>query len=361
MRTTKSALVTLLGIVLAAASVARAQPAPAEDKSSNPLIREYRTKLPLLVERYSTNRKIRIRITRYEVFPNQGKHVGDVEMTAIGELITDGKQIKAIFPEATPEKYKDIDQFWRPDMRFDIAKQNDNKYKLKNQDLASDNYYHNELRKYLFFAHEPMRAGGCNGTSLWFDDRIRNSVIITVVGAQSITRNGRACVEVRSQWDNKHGMVELATTYLDPANDYVTVATETDWTNDQINKKRRKLFEEIEYQPSGEGYPLPKASHRTAQYDDGVVRKVYDVEFLSYEWYTPAPEEFQLEGPYGLTTPAVVPTTDNKAYAPPPPARRWWPWAAVAAGVVLAVTAVLLYRRGRRSGTPVPPNPAVAK
>jgi hypothetical protein len=86
-----------------------------------------------------------------------------------------------------------------------------------------------------------------------------------------------------------------------------------------------------------------------------------DIEFLSYERYVPSAEEFQLEKPYGLTTPAVAPTAANLALGPPPTGRRWWPWVVVALGAALAVTAVFLFRRGRRRAEarpPAPPNPA---
>ena len=161
-------------------------------------------------------------------------------------------------------------------------------------------------------------------------------------------RDARACVEVRTRWDNRHGMVQLASTFLDPANDYITVATETDWKTEPAVGDY-KAIREVEYQMSAEGVLLPKWSRASVKNRAGVSVKVSDVEFLSYERYVPSADEFLLEKEYGLVTPAVIPTAANPALTPP--ARRWraWPWAVVAAGAALAVAAVGLYRRSRRA------------
>ena len=161
-------------------------------------------------------------------------------------------------------------------------------------------------------------------------------------------RDARACVEVRTRWDNRHGMVQLASTFLDPANDYVTVATETDWAPDPV-RGENKFVREIEYQASADGSLVPKRSRSYFQCKSGAVVKQTDVEFLSYERYVPSAGEFLLEKDYGLVTPAVIPAAANPALTPPP--RRWraWPWAVVAAGAALAVAALGLYRRSRRA------------
>ena len=207
-----------------------------------------------------------------------------------------------------------------------------------------------------------MTAGGFDvGTSLWFDERGHNSVIVSVVDIKPATRNGRECVEVRSQWDNRHGMVEMSSTYLDPANDYITIATERDWSTetnfatDPPTSRRYKWFEEMEYQPSAEGFPMPKYVRRTFQIQGGAVRKVYDLEFLSHEKYVPSPEEFQLEKAYGIPTPVVPPETvrTTPTAEPEPPAAPdkdspVWPWVAVAIAVMVLVVADFVFRRYRK-------------
>ncbi len=351
MRTIISCATIAFYFLLSHESTALAQ--KSEDLNADPTIREYWSKLPLLVDRYSTNRKIRFRLTRYVVNANEGKRIGDELSFGLVELITDGQQIKVVTLESKPERFKGVDQFWRADMRFDITREGD-KFKLIEQHLANANYYTHEMAKYNFFTHEPMRAGDYSGTTLWFDERGRKAAIVSVIDVKSATWKGQPCVEVRSQWDNRHGMIQLASTFLDPANDYITIASETDWKLDS-EKKEYKAFREVEYQPSPEGFPVPKRSHGYITYRDGSTRKVFNAEFLSYEKYVPSPEEFQLEKPYGLVTPAVVPTAENTALVPPPKPRRLWPWIAMGAGVVLAIVAVYVFRRQRRAEAPAAP------
>jgi hypothetical protein len=345
MRTIHLTAMAVLGITLLASSTAWAQ--PPDDRGADPILREYRSKLPLLMERYSTNRKIRYRLTRYVVHPKAGERIGDDAEKSVNELITDGQQMKVVTTESTTERFKDVDQFWRPDMRFDVTRQG-NECKITNQHLASPNYYVHEVQKYSFFCHEPMRSGVSNGTSLWFDDRGKDYVIIAVAEVKPSVWRGRPCVVVRSQWDNRHGMVLFASTYLDPKQDYITIATETDWKTDPLTRKRRKIFDEIEYQPSTEGFPLPAVSHRYIQFEDGSTCKVYDVEFLSYERYVPSREEFRLEGPYKLTTPTVAPHAPIPPLTPPSPPWSVWPWVVLVAGAVLALVTAFLIRRARR-------------
>jgi hypothetical protein len=115
-----------------------------------------------------------------------------------------------------------------------------------------------------------------------------------------------------------------------------------------------KATEEIEYAPSAEGFPLPKFIRRTHQFRDGTVQKLQTIEFLSYERYVPSPEEFQLEKPFGLVTPAVAELQPNPALAPHKP-RRVWPWVAIAAGVVLTMVVLVIVRRSRRQESPAAP------
>lgn len=150
-------------------------------------------------------------------------------------------------------------------------------------------------------------------------------------------------------------------TYLDPGNDFITIGTETDWRDeppsDRRSDQRWKLIDIIEYRPSIEGFPLPKSSRRTLHFEDGSVRKVHDVEFLSYERYVPAPDEFQLEGRYGLSTPSVSPNTDQ--FEPDAPTEVPGPvdrfalgksrrWIVLAAVVGLAIAVALLIRHTSR-------------
>src|SRR6185437_21008 len=170
--------------------------------------------------------------------------------------------------------------------------------------LASGNYSSHVMDKLGYHCSEAMRAGGNDGiTPLWFDRRERRSTVSSVVGIQSSQYKGRPCVEVRSKWDNRRGMVTYANTYLDPEHDYITMGTESDWSIDPVNKKRRKLYVEIEYLQSSEGFPIPKSSRTSVEFEGGPRIKTYEVEFISYEKYTPSPEDFQLEKPFGLTTP----------------------------------------------------------
>ena len=70
-----------------------------EDKSSDPIIQEYRATLPKLIQRYSTNRKIRTRDIRYVFKPKPGEQMGDVRVDILGETITDGHQLKGYVTE----------------------------------------------------------------------------------------------------------------------------------------------------------------------------------------------------------------------------------------------------------------------
>ena len=323
-------------------------PAQAPDASAVAFTKEYRAKLPLLMERYVTNRKIRYRLVRY-VMDGEGGRVGDEELSGVNELVTDGQQMKAVTLECKPERFKDVVQFWRPDMDFNVTRKA-GKYEVTGQRLSSSNYYMHEYSRYNFHAHEPVLAGGGSGsgTTSWFDERGHKSVVETVLGAGPATWAGKPCVEVRTKWDNTHGIVTLASTYLDPAMDYATVATETDWKPDPP-RGAYKAFSEVEYAPSAEGYPLPKRSRNYIKYKDGPTLKVLDVEYLAYERYTPTADHFALEKDYGLVTPAAVPVKESVGLAPPS-RRRWWPWAMLAAGAALAVAAGL-YRRARRPAT----------
>lgn len=339
---------TLVGLAVGTPGAARADaptPAPPPTDTSDPTFRAYLAKLPVLLERYSTNRKIRYRLTRYATDAKAGVAVGDVTVAALAEVVTDGQQIKVVALESKPERFKDVVQFWRPDMRFDVTKQGD-KYKITQQELASGNYFNHEREKYNFCAHEPMPDGVSAGTTLWFDERGRDtgSVAVTAVESKPATRDGRAGIEVRARWDNRHGMVRYASTFLDPANDFMTVATETDWAPDPVRGENR-FVREIEYQASADGSLVPKRSRSYFQCKSGAVVKQTDVEFLSYERYVPSAGEFLLEKDYGLVTPAAIPTLASAALAPRPP-----PPVAVGRGRRRG-------RAGRRRPGPVPPVP----
>jgi hypothetical protein len=333
---------TAIGFAFLLHGSARSQ-APS-DAATALFVRDYKAKLPLLMERYSTNRKIRYRLIRYVVDPGKGERTGDERASGVNELITDGTQMKVVTLESKPERFKGIVQFWRPDMIFDISR-NGGKFEIKEQRLASSSYYEHESFRYNFFAHEPMRAADTSGTTLWFDERVRTTVVVTVLEARPATYAGRACVEVRSKWDNNHGMVELSSTYLDPAMDYATIASENDWKNNSP-QGAYKTYREVEYGPSADGFPVPKRSRGYAKYKDGTIQKAHDVEFLSYERYVPSADDFKLEKEYGLVTPAFVPTATSIGLAPA--SRRWWPWVVLAVGAVLAVVTVAVARRSRR-------------
>lgn len=364
-------LVAVLGVVLVDAPEARSQ-AP-EDKSTNPILLNYRSKLPLLIERYSTNRKIRIRDVLYLVEPAPGETLGTELVNTLDEMITDGQQIKRSVLESkvaypVMEQSKSDVKLWRPDMRFDIRRSG-NEFKIVNQKYASSNYHSHEALKYGFCVHMPMTAGGnCVGTTLWLGLLEPKSQIVTIVDVKPATHKGRECIEVRAKWDNLHGMVEFSNTYLDPANDYITITAETDWKRDLFTQRESRSFDEIEYTPSAEGFPLPKFYRRRVQFrDDDMIHKAREVEFLSYERYVPAAEEFQLEKPYGLATPAPValekplnydipPVGAINAVTPPPLPRWGGPWAVYVVVALFAVVAmaVIVTRRSRRSVSPRP-------
>ncbi len=367
MRTTALAA----AFILVAGSAAQAQ--PAEDMSANPILREYRSKLPLLVERYSTNCKIRVRRISYVVDPRPGENIGDEVSNIVREVVTDGLQMKEVTLEAKwtnpildENRINDDDRFWKPEMRFNVGRKGA-EFKIAEQHLARSSPYQHETAKYWWYAHTPMTAGGV-GTTLWFQERGGpNSVFVTVEDVKPATRNGRECIEVRSKWNNGHELVHLSSTYLDPSNDYIAIATETDWATetffgtDPPPSRRYKRLAEIVYQPSAEGFPLPKFVRGTFQIQGGAVRKVYDLEFLSYEKYVPSPEEFQLEKAYGIPTPVVLPekvkSTSTAEPEPPAPAAPEeespvWPWVAVASAVMVVVVADFAIRRYRKKEAP---------
>ncbi len=333
---------TAIGFSLLFHGPARSQ--VSTNAATGAFVREYKAKLPVLMDRYSTNRKIRYRLTRYVVDPGMGEKTGDERTSGLNELITDGMQMKAITLESKPERFKGVVQFWRPDMEFNVSRSG-SKFEIKEQRLASSSYYEHESYRYNFFAHEPMRAADNSGTTLWFDERGSGAVVVTVLEARPATWAGRACIEVRSKWDNNHGQVELSSTFLDPAMEYATIACETDWKSNSP-RGAYKTYREVEYGPSPDGFPVPKRSRGYAKFKDGTVQKAHDVEFLSYERYVPTADDFKLEKEYGLVTPAFVPTATSIGLAPA--SRRWWPWVVLAVGAVLAVVAVGVARRSRR-------------
>ncbi len=354
---TLAAAALVVAIWLSALSTIQAQ--SPDDKSSDPIIQEYLAKLPVLIERYSTNRKIRIRDIGYVIDPIAGQRIGDERFNIVSETITDGQQIKGYvlegkFADPMEEQRKTDVYFWRPDMRFDVRRQG-TQFKIVNKHLAGTSLYSREPEKYLFYAHAPMLAAGATfGTSLWFDRGERKSVIITIADVNRVERNGRTCIEVRTKWDNRHGMIDYANTYLDPANDYIAIAGESDWKKigyfgkvDEDAPKEFRTFFDIEYAPSAEGYPLPKYIRRTTQYNGTPVLKSQDVEFLSYEKYTPSPEEFQLEKPYGLTTPAVAVVEEKPAVVPAAAPRSYWRWIVIGAGLLPAGIAFVIFLLGR--------------
>jgi hypothetical protein len=323
--------------------------APADDRPA-PTLREYRDKLPLLIERYSTNRKIRYRITYYASDPVPGQRLGDVVRSAVREVVTDGRQLKLVILETRPEQPEKVARFWRPDTQFDVSKKGDG-FEITEQHPASANHYGHEGQRYNFFSLEPLHvAGNAAGMPLMFDPSVQSRVLLTAEEVKPSTWKGRPCIEVRLLWDNRHGMTERASAYLDPDRDYAIIASEAKRAG---NGQPHWLVQEVEYQPSAEGIPLPKSSRRYCRFDDGTTCKVWDVEYLSYDRYVPAAEDFHLEKPYGLTTPAV-PSEAYPASEPASQERRVWPWAAGATGAVLAILGVFLIRRGWGRG-PVPP------
>jgi hypothetical protein len=336
--------------------------------------------LPVLIERYSTNRKIRYLYTHYVCSSAQlkkGLRLGDVDVTTVTEVITDGRQVKSVVLESTSPDLKDTVSFWRPDRRYCVVRSQAG-FTLMGDVPAFAKHYSHETPKYDSFAFEPMRAGGSTiGTSLWLDDLGRSPpVAIKVVGAKQSKWKGKNTIEVRSRWSNWNSS-EFVSTHLDPTNDLVSLGAETDWITEPVKGsdpprvERYKLIDEIEYRKSEEGFPLPKSSRQSSLYEDGSTRKIYEVEFLSYERYTPSMEEFRLEGQYGLETPRDLaftgwnppvvpapkpdsqskedPSLESDAPIPrlePPPARRWLILAALA---ILAGATILWIRSMTRS------------
>jgi hypothetical protein len=354
MRTTHLAAMAVLALPAGGAVPAQS---PADDGPA-PALREYRDKLPLLIERYSTDRKIRYHITHYAFDPVPGRRPGDVVRSAVREVVTDGRQLKLVTLESRPEQPEKVAQFWRPDTRFDVSKKGDG-FEVTEQHSASSNYYGHEGLRYNFFTLAPLHvAGNAAGMSLLFDPRARGRVLLTAEEVKPSTWRGRPCVEVRLRWDNRHGMIERASAYLDPDRDYVVIASEAKRAGDG---RPHHLVQEVEYRPSAEGFPLPRASRRYCRFDDGTTCKVWDVEYLSYDRYVPAAADFQLEKAYGLTTPVVPSEADP---APAPAAREWrvWPWVAGAAGALLAVLGAFLIRRHRGPAPPPSsPEPATSR
>jgi hypothetical protein len=328
------------------------------EASADRILREYRAQLPVLIERYSTNRKIRFRTTRYDRGELPGHRPGDVMYTGVGEVITDGRQVKMVSPKNIPFRLDEVARLWRPDMCFNVILKGAT-FKITDQCPASSNSYVHESARYPLKAHLPLLSG-YGGTTLWFSDRNRTTVINTVVGVKETVWKGRPCVEVRAQWDNRHKLVIGYSTYLDPSRGYISLGGESDWRTFPETKTTEKLLLEIEYGPSPEGHPLPKFERRFVQYQGGDTRKVLEVEVLSYERYVPAPEEFELEKPYGLTTPAVVPLVAETPPGPPPPDRRWWPWAILVTDIIVVIVVWLWCSRGRphaANRSPSHPNP----
>jgi hypothetical protein len=320
-------------------------------------LREYRAQLPLLLERYSTNRKIRYRLTEYESRGGSRLPIGRVISRGEYELVTDGMQIRRVPVEKTfGRRYH---QFWRPDVQFNVIPKDRGGFDLMipaTRVYAKHNYY--ESVRYDYFAHEPLRAGGDTlSTAHWFEEFAPVDAAVKVVDVRETTWRNRPCLEVRSRCDNGGGRVEVASTYLDRENPHVTIGTESDWRVDPSteHEERYRRVEEIEYQPSAEGYPLPRRSRRTHEYERGRSRKVLEVEFLAYERYRPSPEEFRLEEQYGLSTPPVIPADSAAGAAAelvsetaperPGEIRRWVVLGAVGA---LVVALVLFVRRTTR-------------
>ena len=347
----------VLGLTFAAHNPLRAQKpwlTPPHPESTDPVVLAYRDTLPTLIERYSTDRKIRYRVTRYVLYAFEGKAVGDVSSTAVVEVVTDGRQLKLVTLEGKTERHPAAAHFWRPDMRYGVAKAGDG-YEIVERHLAESSYSSHEFDKSLFFAHVPMRAGDHSITPLWFDRRGEGEVIETAVETRPATRNGKACVEVRSQWDNRHGFVPLASTFLDSANDFATLGTETDWKKNPPQGDY-KAISEVEYGPSPEGVPLPKWCRSFVRDRAGLDLKVCDIEFLAYDRYVPSPREFLLEVDYGLATPPVGLSAGDAGVAlTPDQITRAWSWGVLTAAVALAaVGTVAFYVRSRRPATGTP-------
>jgi hypothetical protein len=277
------------------------------DESIDSFIRDYKARLPDLRKRYSTNRKIRYRYTDYAVVSDDGRKAGDVVSTSINELITDGNRIRVVVIESVPPELKDTHRFWRPDVQFGVT-QKDGGYTITDLKRPNSRNYSHESARYEYFAHEPIRAGGKTlATAFWCEDFGPDGPTITIERVGSTTWRGKKCLEVRSRWDvGDRSLEDIARTYLDPDH-RVTLGTETGWLSHPGIAKRYKLIDEIDYEPSHDGILFPKSSRQTVEWEDGSSGKVHDVEFLAYEYYTPAPEEFELEGRYRLRTPYLSP------------------------------------------------------
>jgi hypothetical protein len=337
---------------------------PIEDEVVQSFLRDYRARLPALLERYSTNRKIRYRLTEYVVDSATGRAIDRVASRSVKELITDGTQIRVVPVEEERGGRGGIHRFWRQDVHFMVIPRDSGGFDLMVQGrrvhaMASIH----EAARYGYFAHEPIRAGGYGvATASWLEEYGPYDALVAVVDVRKSVRRGEPCLAVRTRWDDRNGIVEESMTYLDPGNDFITIGTETDWRYEPLSDQRRKLIDEIEYRPSMEGFPLPKSSRRTLHFEDGSKQRVHEVEFLSYERYVPAQGEFQLEGRYGLSTPSVSPNTDQfepeaPAETPDPVERfalgksRKWIVLAAVLGLVIAV-ALLIWQTTRRPARP---------
>ncbi|HEV3386674.1 MAG TPA: hypothetical protein VG097_17795 [Gemmata sp.] len=256
--------------------------------------------------------------------------------------------MKNIVLECTPnDKKAAVVEFWRIDMRFNVEPVNGG-YQIKNQHLASANYQLHEGVRNRFFSSFPLSASD-GSTREWFDNRGHGSAIYRIADVKNSEWKNRPCIEVRSEWDNKHGIVNYGSTFLDPDHDYITIGSEGDWTVDPINKYRRKVYQEIEYSPSTDGYLLPKSARRYIRKENGPEIKIYDIDFLSYERYFPSEDEFKLEGPYKLTTPAFMPVSSNPALETTPARRARWPWILFAIAAILAIPSVYYLWRSRKA------------
>ena len=96
---------------------------------------------------------------------------------------------------------------------------------------------------------------------------------------------------------------------------------------------------------------MPKRFTRYVQPEKGEKLLEYEIEYKSFEDYTPAADDFRLEKRYGLTTPAGP--DDKKLVGVRSSRSRLWLWVSVLAGTVLVgVIGVYFYRRRHRAAAP---------